>query len=378
MFKSHLIISLGLVLAATFNTQAASDIVILDETAVRNLRIETVTAEYQDFETSVFAIGRIEEIPANRSVLSSRIAGRVTELHAFVGDTVDEGQLLAKVESRLLGDPPPTIELKAPQRGIIIDSHVRLGQPVEPDADLLDISDRSQVWAIAKIPETEAAQVDIGSLAHIRIPALGSEAIDATLVRFGVNADRQAGTIDGIFQIDNESGKLRPGMRVEFSIVLNRRSNILSVPRKSIQGDPANRVVFVKDFDLANAFVKAPVVLGESNDAYVEVLSGLFPGDDVVTQGSYALGFVGGNAGISLKEALDAAHGHEHNEDGSEMTLQQRHDDRQEDNPNSPQTSRALLVYAAIMTLAAVVLAQLLWSKGSVRRPGGNSTPAKD
>ena len=169
--KQFLIITFATILLSPI-AQAATDTVILDEVGVQNLRIETVIAEYQEFETSVFAIGRIEEIPTNRSVLSSRIAGRVTKLNAFVGDYVEEGQVLATVESRLIGDPPPSIELKASHHGLIIDSHVRLGQPVEPNAELMDISDRNQLWAIAKIPEREAAQVDIGTLAHIKIPCL--------------------------------------------------------------------------------------------------------------------------------------------------------------------------------------------------------------
>ena len=358
-----------LTIFSTASAQGASDIIILDENGARNLRIQTVEAERQDFETNVFAIGRIEEIPSNRSVLSSRIAGRVTKLNAFVGETVREGQILARVESRQLGDPPPSIDLKAPQGGLIIDSHVRLGQPVEPNAELLDISDRSRMWAIAKIPEIEASQVEIGSVAHIRIPALGNKKIDATLLRFGVNADRQAGTVEGIFEIDNADGKMRPGLRAEFSIVLEKRSDVLMIPRQAIQGDPANRVVFVKDFDLRNAFLRAPVVLGEQNNEYVEVLSGLFPGDEVVTRGSYSLGFVGGATGISLKEALDAAHGHEHNEDGSEITEGQKAAKQSES--GSPDTSTQadgtsnlpLKIYAGAVTLLLAILAQLLWRK---------------
>ena len=47
-------------------------------------------------------------------------------------------------------------------------------------------------------------------------------------------------------------------------------------------------------------------------------------GDEVITTGSYGLNHVGGASGMSLKEVLDAAHGHEHNEDGSEMTAEQK------------------------------------------------------
>jgi hypothetical protein len=90
-----------------------------------------------------------------------------------------------------------------------------------------------------------------------------------------------------------------------------------------LQTDGINRIVFVKDFDLPNAFIKSQVKVGAQNEQYAEILSGLFPGDEVVTQGSYTLMFAGGG-GVSLKAALDAAHGHEHNEDGSEMTASQK------------------------------------------------------
>jgi membrane fusion protein, heavy metal efflux system len=64
------------------------------------------------------------------------------------------------------------------------------------------------------------------------------------------------------------------------------------------------------------------VELGAQNDRSVEVLKGLLPGDEVVTRGAYALAFAG-KGSVSLKEALDAAHGHPHNEDGSEMSKEQ-------------------------------------------------------
>jgi len=350
------------ILPGFVSAQERTDMIILDKNGVNNLRIELVEAEEREFNTIVFAIGRIEEIPSNRTVVSSRIAGRVTRINAFEGDSVTEGQVLATVESRLSGDPPPSIEIKASQSGLIISSHVRLGQPVEPSLELMDISDRSKMWAVAKIPEQEAALVRVGSSAHIRIPALGREEIDAKLVRFGVDADRQAGTIEGIFELDNSEGRLLPGMRAEFSVVLAQRSNVLSVPRESVQGDPANRAVFVKDFELPNAFVRSSVVLGEQNDDYVEVLSGLFPGDLVVTRGSYSLGFVIEGSGISLKEALDAAHGHEHNEDGSEITNDQK---AAVNTVEAVETKpgKALQVYAAVVTLLFVIVAQMLWRK---------------
>ncbi len=349
-------------------TNRAANTVILDESGVRNLRIVTEEVEMRDFETTVFAIGRIEEVPSRHSVLSTRVAGRVKQINFFEGDYVKEGDVVARIETRQLGDPPPSIELKAPQDGLVVTSHVRLGQPVEPDAELMDISERSLMWAVARIPEQDAEGIRVGSAAHIRVPALGDALIEARLSRFGVNADRKSGTVEGIFEVPNPEGRLRPGMRAEFSIVLETRSDVLAVPREAVQGDPSNRVVFVTDYDLDNAFVRVPVVLGEGNDRYVEVESGLFPGDEVVTQGAYSLMFAGGGSGISLKEALDAAHGHEHNEDGSEMTEADRarkaaeaRAARGEAPAQEPaKANKFIMIYAGLVTLLSIVLGQRL------------------
>ena len=111
MKHSSFIFILSLLMAISILTAAdrEANTVILDETGVKNLRIQTEPVKKRVYETTVFAIGHLEEIPANRSVLSTRIAGRVVKLKAFVGDTVAKDQVLAVVESRQPGNPPPTI-----------------------------------------------------------------------------------------------------------------------------------------------------------------------------------------------------------------------------------------------------------------------------
>ena len=86
-----------------------------------------------------------------------------------------------------------------------------------------------------------------------------------------------------------------------------------------MQGDRSNRFVFIKDYELENAYVRIPVTVGEISGERAEITAGLLPGDEVVTKGSYSLSFAG-KGSVSLKEALDAAHGHPHNEDGTEMS----------------------------------------------------------
>ena len=310
-------------LLSTIHAATNSDTIVLDETGVKNLRIETVEAEETDFEETVFALGRIAEIPQNHAVVSSRISGRVVGLTAQEGDTVKADQVVVRVESRQPGNPPPTIELASPISGLLVESHIRLGEPVEPDKELLDISDLSEVLAIARVPESHASKLAPGSKAHIRVSALGEQVLEGEMLRFGTSADRESGTIDAVFKLANPDLRLRPDMRAEFSIVLSKRSNVMSVPRPAVQGEPSKRFVYVKHFDLPNAFIKTPVQIGEMNDRFAEIASGLFPADEVVTRGAYSLSFAGGG-NVSLKEALDAAHGHEHAEDGGELTPEKR------------------------------------------------------
>ena len=297
--------------------------VVLDAVSVKNLGIKTVEVSPTTFENTLFALGRLAPIHSNEGVVSSRIPGRVTELLAHEGDVVATGQRIGRLESRQPGNPPPSIDLTAPLEGLVMECHVRLGEPVEPDTDILEIIDVRSMHAVARIPEDQASQIKLGMKARIQIAALPNKAFEGEMVRFGTSADAIGGTVDALFLLEDQSGSLRPSMRAEFSIILSTRSNVMALPKEALQGDSANPFVFVKDFDLANAFVKAPITIGARNNRFVEVARGLFPTDEVVTKGSYALAFAGADS-ISLKEALDAAHGHEHNEDGSEITAEQK------------------------------------------------------
>lgn len=292
--------------------------VILDEHSVTNLHLETAEAEETTFEETVFALGHLEILPGRKAVLSSRIAGRAFSVLALPDQEVDEGDELVWVESRQPGDPPPTVMLPAPMSGLIAKVDIAQGQPISPDQALIEIVDLTQLEASAQVPEHLAGRLQKGQLTRIRFPGFPDKVLEAKLAHLGAYADEKSGTLEVAFHIPNdEQLSLRPGMRAEFSIVTSSRENVPVVPKAALQGEGGNRFVFVKDFELPNAFVKAPLIVGQSNDQYVEIIKGLLPGDEVVTQGAYALAFVGSGT-TSLKEALDAAHGHEHNADGSE------------------------------------------------------------
>lgn len=297
--------------------------VVLDALGVQNLRLQTAVAEPGDFEETVFALGRIDVYPGRRAVISSRVPGRAAEVLIKHDHPVNQGDVAVVVESRQFGEPPPLLKLTAPISGLVSVTHVVPGQPVGPDDTLAEIIDLTDVYAIARVPDHLASKLQRGQVARISVPAIADQIFAAQLEHQGALADAETGTVEAAFHVANPELALRPGMRAEFSIVVAKRAGVVSVPRSALQGDPAGRFVYVKDFDLPNAFIKTPVVVGQTNERLVEIVQGLLPADEVVTQGAYSLAFSGGGT-QSLKEALDAAHGHEHNADGSELTPEQK------------------------------------------------------
>jgi len=296
--------------------------IILDTTSVKNLGIETVEIEEGSFEQTLFALGIIEVLPGKRAVLSSRIPGRAFSVLAVPNQQVEEGGELMWVESRQPGDPPPTIMLPAPMSGLVSKVDISVGQPIHPDQLLMEIVDLTTVEASAHVPQHLAGKLALGQTARIRIATQPDQVVEAKIAHLGAYADSQEGTVEAAFHLPNEKLHLRPGLRAEFHILVSKRDGVTTIPRAAVQGDAAMRYVFVKDYELDNAFAKVPVQLGEQNDLNVEVLKGLLPGDEVVTRGAYSLSFAG-KGSVSLKEAMDAAHGHPHNEDGTEMTKEQ-------------------------------------------------------
>lgn len=362
--KTISILLLSLTSSVLFGASSRNNnTVVLDPNTVANLRLGFASAEPRMFEETVFALGRLEARPGATAAVSSRIAGRVASLAVAAGDTVAKNTALLRVESRQAGDPPPVITLNAPAAGTVTALSIHAGDPVEPAVSLLEITDLTVIHAVARVPESALGRLRIGETeTRIRLAAFPEETFAGRLVRIAPAADPASGTVEASFELANSDGRLRPGLRAEFSVVTARRADVLSIPREAVQGEgAAPRVVFVKDFDLPDAFVKAPVVLGAANDRFVEITAGLFPGDEVVTRGAYSLAFAGGG-GVSLKEALDAAHGHEHAADGSELKPgasspadAHSHDDDHHDHAERPwQIATAALALISLSLLIAL------------------------
>jgi multidrug efflux pump subunit AcrA (membrane-fusion protein) len=266
----------------------------LTEAQAAAIGLQTTTAGPHPLATILTLTGDVQLLPDRQADVSLRISGRIKELYARLGDTVSSGQRLAMVESRVLGDPPPTVTVTAPMAGIIEIRNVVLGQAVEPNSQIFRISDRSQMVVLAKVYEEDLGQVQLGQEAHVRVLSYPQKVFSGKVSLIEPNLDPSSRTVKVWIELANPDRLLKPNMFATASLVLNRNDSALAIPNDAILEANGEKFVFVKQGD---AFDRVDIMIGASDDEYSEVTDGLVPGDEVVVQGKrqvYTMWLTGG------------------------------------------------------------------------------------
>jgi multidrug efflux pump subunit AcrA (membrane-fusion protein) len=264
----------------------------LTPAAEKNLGLKHEAAELRTLEKTLTALGYVEVDPARVASLSSRISGRIVRLAVKEGDTVAKGDFLLELESRQVGDPPPRITFNAPIGGTILDRHAFTGDSVEPDSHLLKVADLSSLYVVARIYEGQIAEVQVGQKVRLRAEAYPDLVFAGTVEGNLAQLDASTRTLGVRVRVANPELKLLPNMRATLVIVTAEADSVITVPLSAVLGEAGNLFVFVQDGKDPHAYVRTPVVVGQRDDRYVEIVEGVLPGDHVVTVGNYQLQYV--------------------------------------------------------------------------------------
>ncbi len=179
--------------------------------------------------------------------------------------------------------PLSSMVLRATTTGVIADIDVELGQVVRAGESLAEVVDSSRVWLEAALPEAAAARVAATVAARFRPTAGGGRVVEGAVVRIGQEFDPLRRTVPIYVEVDNAMQGLRIGARGELTMVVGRGSDAaIVVPRSAILSESGTAHVVV---ETDKGFVAVEARLGRSDDRYVEVSSGVFPGDQVIVRG---------------------------------------------------------------------------------------------
>jgi multidrug efflux pump subunit AcrA (membrane-fusion protein) len=260
----------------------------------RKLDLRLATAALRPMAETLRLNGEVRTQPGREASVGTRISGQVTALYAKLGEQVRSGQRLARVQSRLVGNPPPSVEIAAPMAGTIDALDVSVGQAVEPSTSLFRISDRSQINVVARVYEEDLGKVKPGQSAVVRTLAYPDKSFAGTVSLIGPALDPLSRTVEVWIALANPESLLKPNLFARVGIVLRQGDAILAIPTSAIIEANGEKFVFVRK---NGEFARTEIETGSSDDQFTEVSEGLVPGDEVVTQGNrevYTLWLTGG------------------------------------------------------------------------------------
>lgn len=191
-----------------------------------------------------------------------------------------------------------TITIKAPIAGTIADRDVTLGQSAQDaGAVLMTIVDNRTVLATANIFEKDLSQVSPGQRVRITVASLPDQIFEGQITTVGSVVDGETRVVPVQAELDNAQGTLKPGMFASLEVLTESTSEaVMAIPQSAVVEASGQTLVFVRN---GNAFEPIDVTLGRTAGDQVEVISGLFEGDEIVTQRAnqlYAQSLRGGGA----------------------------------------------------------------------------------
>ena len=238
--------------------------------------------------------GEVRPLPGRQAQVSTRISGQVKEIYTALGNRVSVGQRLARVQSRLVGDPPPSVDVSAPMSGIVDVVSVTVGQSVEPTTVMFHIQNSTAVNVVAKVYEEDLGKIQIGQDANVKLLSYPDRMFSGKVGLIGPSLDPLSRTVDVWVTLPNTEGLLKPNLFARVGVVLKQNAATLAVPNAAIIEANGEKFVFVQQ---KGAYARVDVTTGSSDDKYTEITEGLVPGDEVVTQGNrqvYTVWLTGG------------------------------------------------------------------------------------
>lgn len=203
--------------------------------------------------------------------------------------------------------------IRAPEDGLVVyykdrnrwgqsDSILQVGTTINPRQRLIDLPDFSS-WIIeARVHESMIRKIQTGQMAFVTLDALPEELLQGRLSKISVLPDQSnfmRDTQEYVVEIDLSRNlpNFKPGMSGKSEIIIKDLKDVIAVPVQAVQSRDGKTIVYVSGESGPYA---QEVEVGENNDSFIEIKSGLQEGQEVLLDKSYASGSGLGNRPAQL------------------------------------------------------------------------------
>jgi membrane fusion protein, copper/silver efflux system len=177
--------------------------------------------------------------------------------------------------------PDPTVWMRAPISGTVVDNKVQRGAAVNPGDVLFSLGTLNDVWITGDIYEDDLARVRVGQELSAVTTAFPDEVFHGVIDRISPNIDPTTHTLQIRCAVKNPGARLKPQMLAKVSIV-TRPGEALVIPQDALVFDIDNYFAFVEVSP--GTFEHRKVTIASwSKVGYARIVSGLKAGDRVVS-----------------------------------------------------------------------------------------------
>jgi multidrug efflux pump subunit AcrA (membrane-fusion protein) len=248
--------------------------------------VKTGHPERRNFTLCCRWFGRVESKRGVKVVAPE--AGRVVSIEAQEGALAKKGEALLSVAGPLTEDrlKPPQQSVASPATGIFTNCRVNIGQDVQKGTLLADIISPTDLRIVAAF--SPPADIPLEGRTAVIYSTKG-ETIPGIIVKVIPQRTITGATFVWIIWIEGDaiSRQMKLGETVSGEIPLHVREKVLALPANAIVRDEQKQpFVFL---NIAGGYRKQPVKIGLTSEGWVEIVSGIPEGAEVVIQGAYEL-----------------------------------------------------------------------------------------
>jgi len=179
-------------------------------------------------------------------------------------------------------------ELRSPMKGTIVERSIAPGQSVEGQLVAFRVANINHLWVELDVFERNLGKLRVGDRVELSPLAAPTETFEGHVARIGALIDAETRSAPVRIVVDNHDHRLRAGQAVNARIHAAGAEHASTlVPNSAVSYVDGKPTLFVASGAHAVRVVK--VELGTTNGHETEILSGVKPGDQVVSEGVFAL-----------------------------------------------------------------------------------------
>ncbi|SRR6266568_873942 len=182
------------------------------------------------------------------------------------------------------GEVSRTLTFYSPVDGFVTDRKAFPQTAVTPEMDLYQITDLSKIWVNADVYEYEVPFVKVGQKLEMQLSYYAGKTYTGKVTYIYPTVDPATRTVKVRIEFANPRYELKPLMFANVELKINYGTQIV-VPQEAVMDSGDKQYVFL--VHEGGVFEPRSIQMGPKLDGKVVVLSGLKPGDTIVTSGNF-------------------------------------------------------------------------------------------